>query len=183
MAIRTIQELKDLYQNGLYPDQFNFEDVFDTMFDLKTGSEILILDHVPLNSEGKLGDMVLIENQALAVHGNLYQRNVFNNVDPIIGEWTAKGNIAGVQGVAGPQGPTGSQGVIGPIGNDGPTGATGPIGPSGLPVDSNFYAVLNTPQVISSSSITLLFGNEIIDIGNDYAPSTGMFTAPVDGKF
>jgi hypothetical protein len=185
MAIRTISELKAMFLNGVFPDEFNFEDVFDTMFSLKTGSEIHVLTTPPNNSLGKQYDMVIVSNAAIPEHGNVYRRDVFNNTDPgQTDEWTLKGNVAGVQGPAGPQGPTGPQGNIGPQGAQGDAGPEGPQGPSGLPVNSNFFARGGGDQVIASTvPLRVEFPDTVIDIGADYDNIGDRFIAPVDGEY
>ncbi len=40
MAIRTITELKAMFEDGDFPSSLSFEDVFDTMFSVNTGSVI-----------------------------------------------------------------------------------------------------------------------------------------------
>ena len=180
MAIRTITELKAMFEDGDFPSSLSFEDVFDTMFSVNTGSVIHVLTAPPTNNIGKLYDMVIISNASIAEHGNVYSRNIFNDTTPSLSdEWTFKGNVAGVQGPLGPQGP---QGSIGPQGPQGSQGADGPIGPSGLPVNSHFYAKLGSTLPLSADA-DLVFGDESIDIGNNYNPLTGIFSAPVDGNY
>ncbi len=183
MAIRTITELKAMFEDGDFPSSLSFEDVFDTMFSVNTGSVIHVLTAPPTNNIGKLYDMVIISNASIAEHGNVYSRNIFNDTTPALSdEWTFKGNVAGIQGPLGPQGPQGPQGSIGPQGPQGSQGVDGPIGPSGLPVNSHFYAKLGSTLPLSADA-DLVFGDESIDIGNNYNPLTGIFSAPVDGNY
>ncbi len=108
---------------------------------------------------------------------------------------------AGVPGVAGPQGPTGATGPAGPtgpqgpIGNTGATGATGPAGPTGATgpqgppgvigaaVGFHAKAPSNSANYTNGIYNTIVFPTEVTDQGNNYNPTTGIFTAPSAGLY
>ena len=51
------------------------------------------------------------------------------------------------------------------------------------PYNAAFRAQGNTQYANQTSSLDLVYDNEIFDAGSNYDPSTGRFTAPVDGKY
>ncbi|XP_073783599.1 EMILIN-1b isoform X2 [Danio rerio] len=101
----------------------------------------------------------------------------------------------GLPGPPGPQGERGFSGPQGPPGNDGPPGIQGLPGPRGPPglrgergmagADANirrlsFSAALTNPMVTAG---TIIFDKTFVNEGNFYNSRTGMFTAPVEGKY
>ncbi len=89
----------------------------------------------------------------------------------------------------GPQGPAGEQGPAGAAGADGADGAVGPAGPAGadgqdVSQSCSVGAYLQSDQVVSGgSSAVVIFNLEDVDVGNDYAATTGVFIAPEDGDY
>ncbi|KAM9703856.1 EMILIN-1-A [Menidia menidia] len=95
----------------------------------------------------------------------------------------------GERGERGNQGPVGPQGRVGPPGRDGKQGLVGPPGLRGEqgPAGSDaqvprlsFSVALTRPM---RSSGTILFNRIFVNENNAYNPSTGLFTAPVRGKY
>lgn len=104
-------------------------------------------------------------------------------------------DFTGPPGLPGPQGEKGSKGPPGPrgpLGKEGPQGRVGPVGPPGLRgeqgppgKDANvprlsFSAALTRPQ---ASSGTIIFNKVFINERKAYNPKTGVFTAPVRGRY
>ncbi|XP_051511750.1 EMILIN-1a [Myxocyprinus asiaticus] len=104
-------------------------------------------------------------------------------------------DFTGPPGLPGPKGEKGSKGPPGPRGppgREGPQGKVGPIGPPGLRgeqgppgEDANvprlsFSAALTRPQ---ANAGTIFFNKVFVNEGNVYNPDTGMFTAPVNGRY
>ncbi|XP_043920119.1 EMILIN-1 [Protopterus annectens] len=105
-------------------------------------------------------------------------------------------DFTGPRGPPGPQGPIGYTGLTGPKGKDGPPGKQGPVGPMGPPglrgekgpqgeppviPHVAFSAALTSPQHADG---TILFNNVLVnDDRESYDPQTGIFTAPVDGRY
>ncbi|XP_030054481.1 EMILIN-1 [Microcaecilia unicolor] len=104
-------------------------------------------------------------------------------------------DFMGPPGVPGPPGPAGKQGISGPQGppgKDGPPGIQGPVGPPGLrgeqgPIGEteqllhvSFSAALSSSQ---DTAGTIAFDKVLVNDGNHYDPRTGVFTAPVDGRY
>ncbi|XP_016399248.1 EMILIN-1-A [Sinocyclocheilus rhinocerous] len=104
-------------------------------------------------------------------------------------------DFTGPPGSPGPQGEKGSKGPAGPQGppgREGPQGKAGPIGPPGLRgeqgppgEDANvprlsFSAALTRPQPIAG---TIVFNKVFVNERKAYNPKTGMFTAPVKGRY
>lgn len=107
----------------------------------------------------------------------------------------AENDLTGLPGPPGPQGEIGFPGPQGPPGNDGPPGIQGLPGPRGPPglrgergmagADANirrlsFSAALTNPMVTAG---TIIFDKTFVNEGNFYNSRTGMFTAPVEGKY
>lgn len=104
--------------------------------------------------------------------------------------------LTGPAGEAGPPGPPGVQGPPGPAGppglpgKDGPTGPIGPPGPQGeqgvegAPAASvprvAFSAALSLPR---SEPGTVSFDRVLLNDGGYYDPETGVFTAPLAGRY
>nr|XP_020458269.1 EMILIN-1 [Monopterus albus] len=101
----------------------------------------------------------------------------------------------GLTGLPGPPGPPGERGFNGlpgpqgPPGRQGESGAPGPPGPKGergLPgVDVHiprlsFSAALTVPMERAG---TITFDKIFVNDGNHYDPRTGVFTAPVNGRY
>lgn len=95
-------------------------------------------------------------------------------------------NEGDLRGPPGPQGERGYPGVKGPPGLPGRQGETGPRGPPGLPgLDSlgpklSFSAALTVPMERPG---TVVFDKIFVNEGDFYNPKTGVFTAPVDGRY
>ncbi|XP_064411500.1 EMILIN-1-A [Latimeria chalumnae] len=104
-------------------------------------------------------------------------------------------------GPPGPQGPIGESGLPGPPGPQGPPGKdgirglqgpVGPIGPPGLRGEKGvpgepatvphvaFSAALTSPQLGPG---TILFDKALVNDGDHYDPETGVFTAPIAGRY
>ncbi|XP_044134620.1 EMILIN-1 isoform X1 [Bufo gargarizans] len=89
----------------------------------------------------------------------------------------------GPQGPAGPQGPPGKDGAQGKEGPVGPPGLQGEQGPIGMPPDVpqiSFSAALTYPLTEPG---TIGFDKLLVNDGNAYDASTGVFTAPVAGRY
>ncbi|XP_060773435.1 EMILIN-1-A [Neoarius graeffei] len=92
----------------------------------------------------------------------------------------------GHQGLQGPIGPPGRQGPQGIPGKEGPIGEPGPRGEEGPPGDDakvprlSFSAALAQPQVGAG---TIVFNKVFVNEGMSYSPKTGIFTAPVSGRY
>ncbi|XP_052443117.1 EMILIN-1 [Carassius gibelio] len=89
----------------------------------------------------------------------------------------------GSKGPAGPQGPPGREGPQGKAGPKGPPGLRGEHGPPGE--DANvprlsFSAALTRPQ---PNAGTIIFNKIFVNERKAYDPKTGMFTAPVKGRY
>ncbi|XP_005371402.1 EMILIN-1 [Microtus ochrogaster] len=105
-------------------------------------------------------------------------------------------DFTGPSGEAGPPGPPGLQGPPGPAGppglpgKDGPKGPIGPPGPQGeqgvegapaAPVPRvAFSAALSLPR---SEPGTVPFDRVLLNDGGYYDPETGVFTAPLSGRY
>ncbi|KAM9355195.1 EMILIN-1-A [Pholidichthys leucotaenia] len=106
-----------------------------------------------------------------------------------------KQDFKGPRGLPGPQGEKGKpgpQGLIGPPGRTGPYGKQGPVGPPGLrgeqgPAGSDAHV----PRLSFSAALTrsmrgsgtIVFNEVFVNDNNVYNPKTGIFTAPVRGKY
>ncbi|KAJ7991012.1 hypothetical protein DPEC_G00292810 [Dallia pectoralis] len=92
----------------------------------------------------------------------------------------------GFPGLPGPKGPQGNDGPPGRQGENGPRGSPGLKGDQGMPgADANvpklsFSAALTFPML---SSGTIVFDKIFVNEGNFYDPRTGVFTAPIDGRY
>ncbi len=90
----------------------------------------------------------------------------------------------GIPGKAGPNGMAGLSGAKGIAGQMGVKGDKGEPGTSSYtaPSMSAFSARKDTQQV-SSGTETVTYNYEDIDIGNDFNPSTGVFTCRIQGLY
>ncbi|MCI4389253.1 hypothetical protein PGIGA_G00095740 [Pangasianodon gigas] len=92
----------------------------------------------------------------------------------------------GRQGLPGPVGPPGRQGPQGIPGREGPIGEPGPRGEEGPPGEDakvprlSFSAALTQPQVGAG---TIVFNKVFVNERMSYSPHTGIFTAPVSGRY
>ncbi|XP_026564385.1 EMILIN-1 [Pseudonaja textilis] len=98
-------------------------------------------------------------------------------------------DLTGPPGLPGPMGKQGPPGLMGPPGKDGKTGIEGPPGfpgnqgppgPPGRIPQVSFSAALTTWHVNTG---TIIFDKELVNDGNFYDPTTGIFTAPVSGRY
>ncbi|XP_053057080.1 EMILIN-1 isoform X2 [Acinonyx jubatus] len=89
--------------------------------------------------------------------------------------------IQGPPGPAGPPGPPGKDGQKGPIGPPGPQGEQGVEGAPAAPVPLvAFSAALSLPR---SEPGTVPFDRVLLNDGGHYDPETGVFTAPLTGRY
>uniref|UniRef100_A0A3Q3JX90 C1q domain-containing protein n=1 Tax=Monopterus albus TaxID=43700 RepID=A0A3Q3JX90_MONAL len=94
--------------------------------------------------------------------------------------------LTGLPGPPGPPGERGFNGLPGPQGPPGRQGESGAPGPPGLPgVDVHiprlsFSAALTVPMERAG---TITFDKIFVNDGNHYDPRTGVFTAPVNGRY
>ncbi|KAM9315722.1 EMILIN-1 [Gastrophryne carolinensis] len=89
----------------------------------------------------------------------------------------------GPQGPQGPPGHPGKEGTPGKQGPVGPPGLRGEQGPIGLPPDIpeiSFSAALTVPV---NEPGTVQFDKVLVNDGNGYDAITGIFTAPVEGRY
>ncbi|XP_051502862.1 EMILIN-1-like isoform X2 [Myxocyprinus asiaticus] len=98
----------------------------------------------------------------------------------------------GPQGLPGPQGPPGRDGPTGRDGPPGIPGLLGPRGPPGLRGEQGLAgADANIPRVSFSAALTnlmvtpgtIIFDKIFVNEGEYYNPRTGIFTAPLDGRY
>ncbi|XP_028431102.1 EMILIN-1b [Perca flavescens] len=97
--------------------------------------------------------------------------------------------LSGLPGPPGPPGPRGERGYNGPPGRQGEKGPRGLPGPKGEPgvsgVDAHvprlsFSAALTVPM---DRAGTIVFDKIFVNEGDFYDRRTGIFTAPVDGRY
>ncbi|XP_031172911.1 EMILIN-1-like isoform X2 [Sander lucioperca] len=97
--------------------------------------------------------------------------------------------LSGLPGPPGPPGPRGERGYNGPPGRQGENGPRGLPGPKGEPgvsgVDAHvprlsFSAALTVPM---DRAGTIVFDKIFVNEGDFYDRRTGIFTAPVDGRY
>ncbi|XP_071238172.1 EMILIN-1-A-like isoform X1 [Salvelinus alpinus] len=141
------------------------------------------------------------------IHGKV--KNLNSSVSHILTEFqnlseqdlTGVQLVRGLNGLPGPPGPSGERGfqglpgAEGPQGRDGPPGRQGENGPRGSPglkgeqgmpgADAilpklSFSAALTYPML---SAGTIVFDKIFVNEGEFYDPRTGIFTAPVDGRY
>lgn len=86
----------------------------------------------------------------------------------------------GFNGLPGPRGPPGRQGDNGPRGLPGPKGETGLPGIDAHVPKLSFSAALTFPMERAG---TIIFDKVFVNEGDFYDPRTGIFTAPVDGRY
>ncbi|XP_055088169.1 EMILIN-1-like [Periophthalmus magnuspinnatus] len=86
----------------------------------------------------------------------------------------------GYPGARGPPGLPGHQGEVGPQGSPGVKGETGLPGIDALVPKLSFSAALTFPM---EKAGTVVFDKIFVNEGDFYDPKTGIFTAPVDGRY
>ncbi|XP_018430899.1 PREDICTED: EMILIN-1-like [Nanorana parkeri] len=100
--------------------------------------------------------------------------------------------LPGPPGPIGKTGPPGPQGPPGPHGKDGAAGRQGPIGPPGLRGEQGPTGPApDTPEISFSAALTIPvleagtipFDKLLVNDGNAYDAETGIFTAPVEGRY
>ncbi|XP_051471663.1 EMILIN-1 [Apus apus] len=106
-----------------------------------------------------------------------------------------RGGQRGTDGPPGPPGPAGPRGEMGPPGPTGPPGKDGeqgPVGPPGLPGERGLQGEPGSvPRIAFSAALstqrtepgTVPFDQVLLNDGGAYDPETGMFTAPVSGRY
>nr|XP_023406295.1 EMILIN-1 isoform X2 [Loxodonta africana] len=105
-------------------------------------------------------------------------------------------DLTGPAGEAGPPGPPGVQGLPGPAGPPGPPGKDGQEGPAGPPGPQGEQGVegapaVSVPRVAFSAALslprsepgTVPFDRVLLNDGGYYDPETGVFTAPLAGRY
>ncbi|KAM9563219.1 EMILIN-1 [Guaruba guarouba] len=101
-------------------------------------------------------------------------------------------DLTGPPGPPGPIGPMGEMGPPGPAGPPGKDGEQGPMGPPGLPGERGDVGEPGSvPRVAFSAALstrrtepgTVPFDQVLLNDGGAYDPETGMFTAPVSGRY
>ncbi|XP_036922631.1 EMILIN-1 [Sturnira hondurensis] len=105
-------------------------------------------------------------------------------------------DLTGPAGEAGPPGPPGVQGPPGPAGPPGPPGKDGQKGPIGPPGPQGEQGVegapaASVPRVAFSAALslprsepgTVPFDRVLLNDGDYYDPETGIFTAPLAGRY
>nr|XP_029543337.1 EMILIN-1 [Oncorhynchus nerka] len=132
------------------------------------------------------------------IHGKI--KNLNSSISNILKEFQnlSEQDLTGLPGPQGPSGergfpglpgPKGSQGRDGPVGRQGENGPRGPPGlkgEQGMPgVDANvpklsFSAALTYPVLNAG---TIVFDKIFVNEGEFYDPRTGIFTAPIDGRY
>ncbi|XP_041710519.1 EMILIN-1 [Coregonus clupeaformis] len=132
------------------------------------------------------------------IHGKI--KNLNSSVSHILKEFQnlSEQDLTGLPGPPGPSGERGFQGMPGangPQGRDGPQGRQGENGPRGPPglkgeqgmpgADANvpklsFSVALTYPML---SAGTIVFDKIFVNEGEFYDPRTGIFTAPIDGRY
>ncbi|KAI4877702.1 hypothetical protein NFI96_031901 [Prochilodus magdalenae] len=88
--------------------------------------------------------------------------------------------IAGPRGPPGREGPPGKEGRQGPVGPPGLRGELGPPGNDAKVPRLSFSAALTRTQIDPG---TIIFNKVFANEGHSYNPDTGMFTAPVSGRY
>ncbi|XP_053106729.1 EMILIN-1 [Hemicordylus capensis] len=101
-------------------------------------------------------------------------------------------DLTGPPGLPGPEGPMGRMGPPGPFGLPGKDGKTGPVGPPGFPGEQglpgpagkgpkvSFTAALTSRHVEAG---TIPFDRVLVNDGHFYDPETGIFRAPISGRY
>ncbi|XP_042334788.1 EMILIN-1 [Sceloporus undulatus] len=101
-------------------------------------------------------------------------------------------DFTGPPGLPGPIGPMGRQGPPGPMGPPGKDGRMGSVGPPGLPGEQGLPGPVGTmPKVSFTAALTsrhldtgtIVFDRVLVNDGDFYDRDSGIFTAPVSGRY
>nr|XP_023849670.1 EMILIN-1 [Salvelinus alpinus] len=132
------------------------------------------------------------------IHGKI--KNLNSSIGHILKEFQnlSEQDLTGLPGPPGPSGERGFPGLPGPKGSqgrDGPVGRqgeNGPRGPPGLKGEQGMPgADANVPKLSFSAALTypvlnagtIVFDKIFVNEGEFYDPRTGIFTAPIDGRY
>ncbi|XP_051699027.1 EMILIN-1 isoform X1 [Oryctolagus cuniculus] len=136
-----------------------------------------------LGGQASLGRRLGALNSSLQLlEGRLHQLSLQDLTGPA-GEAGPPGppGMQGPPGPAGPPGLPGKDGQKGPIGPPGPQGEQGEEGAPAVPVPRvAFSAALSLPR---SEPGTVPFDRVLLNDGGYYDPETGVFTAPLAGRY
>uniref|UniRef100_A0A8D2JHR6 Elastin microfibril interfacer 1 n=1 Tax=Varanus komodoensis TaxID=61221 RepID=A0A8D2JHR6_VARKO len=125
------------------------------------------------------GQLATLSGRLGALNGSL--RGVQEQLQHLLGQ-----DHTGPPGLPGPAGLPGRPGLPGPVGPPGKDGQSGPVGPPGLPGPAgtvpqvSFAAALTTWHMQAG---TITFDRVLVNDGNFYDPDSGIFTAPVPGRY
>ncbi|TRY99816.1 hypothetical protein DNTS_014880 [Danionella cerebrum] len=198
-----------LSQEGLNKRLSKMEDVCGRL-DSLSGNLQTIKDGLSKHISGlwtcvnDLNSTVISQSKAINNIHNLHIENIHGRVNSLNSslrhvlkelQTFTEQDLTGPPGPPGPQGEMGFKGLPGPRGppgREGPQGKTGEAGPPGLRGEQgppgedahvprlSFSAALTRPQV---SAGTIIFNKVFINEREAYNPKTGMFTAPVTGRY
>ncbi|XP_020663950.3 EMILIN-1 [Pogona vitticeps] len=131
-------------------------------------------------------------NQLVTIHRRLSALNgSLQTLQGNLRDFTLQ-DFTGPQGPPGPVGPMGRQGPPGPMGSPGKDGRTGAAGPPGLPGEQGLPGPAGTaPKVSFTASLTswqgetgtIAFDRVLVNDGDAYDPDSGIFTAPISGRY
>uniref|UniRef100_A0A673C1E0 Elastin microfibril interfacer 1b n=1 Tax=Sphaeramia orbicularis TaxID=375764 RepID=A0A673C1E0_9TELE len=135
------------------------------------------------------GILDFIQNNQDDVHTRM--KNLNSSLNHVLKDLQSlsEHDLTGLPGPPGPPGERGFNGLPGPRGPPGLPGRQGDSGPRGLPglpgIDAHvpklsFSAALTVPMERAG---TIIFDKVFVNEGDFYDPRTGIFTAPVDGRY